>query len=59
MDPDLKGLNFINTTNDENATGSNHISQHPPAPAALEENEDIGTIASLPTKCFGSALCPD
>ena len=58
-DPDMKGLNIINTTNDENATRSNPIAQHTPALAVSEENENIGRIASLPKKCLGSALCPD
>jgi hypothetical protein len=58
-DPDMKGLNIINTTNDENATGSNPIAQHTPAPPVSEENENVGRIASLPNKCLGSALCPD
>lgn len=59
MDPDIKGLNIINTTNDQKATGSNPIAQHTPTPPVSEENENIGRIASLPNKCLGSALCPD
>ena len=58
-DPDIKGLNIINTTNDEKATGSNPIAQHTPTPPVSEENEDFGRIARLPNKCLGSALCPD
>ena len=56
---DIKGLNIINTTNDQNATGTNPIVQHTPSPPVSEENENIGRIASLPNKCLGSALCPD
>lgn len=59
MDPDIKGLNIINTTNDQKATGSNPIAQHTPSPPVSEENENIDRIASLPNKCLGSALCPD
>lgn len=59
MDPDIKGLNIINTTNDQKATGSNPIAQHTPSPPVSDENENIGRIASLPNKCLGSALCPD
>ena len=58
-DPDIKGLNIINTTNDEKATGSNPIAQYTLSPPVSEENENIGRIASLPNKCLGSALCPD
>lgn len=56
---DIKGLNIINTTNDEIATGSNPITQHTPSPPVSEENASIGRISSLPNKCLGSALCPD
>ncbi len=56
---DIKGLNIINTTNDERATGSNPIAQHTPSPPVSEENENIGRISNLPNKCLGSALCPD
>ena len=56
---DIKGLNIINTTNDERATGSNPIAQRTPLPPVSGENENIGRISSLPNKCLGSALCPD
>ena len=56
---DIKGLNIINTTNDERAAGSNPIAQYTPSPPVSEENENIGRISSLPNKCLGSALCPD
>ena len=56
---DIRGLNIINTTNDERATGSNPIAQHTPSHPVSEENENIGRISSLPNKCLGSALCPD
>ena len=56
---DIKGLNIINTTNDERATVSNPIAQYTPSPPVSEENENIGRISNLPNKCLGSALCPD
>lgn len=56
---DIKGLNIINTTNDQKANGSNPIAQLTPSPRVSEENENIGRIVSLPNKCLGSALCPD
>lgn len=56
---DIKGLNIINTTNDERATSSNPIAQYTPSPPLSEENENIGRISNLPNKCLGSALCPD
>ena len=56
---DIKGLNIINTTNDERATSSNPIAQYTLSPPVSEENENIGRISNLPNKCLGSALCPD
>ena len=56
---DIKGLNIINTTNDERATSSNPIAQYTQSPPVSEENENIGRISNLPNKCLGSALCPD
>jgi len=55
---DIKGVNIINTTNDERATGSNPIAQYTTSPP-VSEDEIIGRISSLPNKCLGSALCPD
>ena len=56
---DIKGLNMINTTNDERATSSNPIAQYTQSPPVSEDNENIGRISDLPNKCLGSALCPD
>ena len=56
---DIRGLDIINTTNDERAAGSNPIAQYTPSPPVSEENENIGRISNLPNKCLGSALCPD
>ena len=51
-------INITNSTGDEkgisgNSTGIDTETSLPP------ESEDIGSIASLPNKCLGSALCPD
>lgn len=53
---DPKGLNIINTTDDERASRSNPIAQHTPSPPISQENENIGIISTLPNKCLGSAL---
>ena len=55
---DIKGLNIINSTNNERATGSNPVAQHT-SPSPVSDDENIGRISSLPNKCLGSALCPD
>lgn len=52
------GINITNSTGDEkgisgNSTGIDTETSLPP------ESEDTGSIASLPNKCLGSALCPD
>jgi spermidine/putrescine-binding protein len=51
-----KGLNIINST------GGSDVHQPPPntqTSASLEENKNIGSIANVPNKCLGSALCQD
>jgi flagellar basal body-associated protein FliL len=53
---DTKALNLINSTSRRDA--------HQPPPntqtsAALEESKNIGSIANVPKKCLGSALCQD
>jgi len=53
---DTKGLNIINST------GGRDGHQPPPntqTSAALEEGKNIGSIANVPNKCLGSALCQD
>jgi hypothetical protein len=52
------GINITNSTGDEkgisgNSTGIDTETSLP------SETEDTGSIASLPNKCLGSALCPD
>ena len=56
---DIKGLNIINSTNDGRATSSNPIAQYTQSPPVSEDNENIGRISDLPSKCLGSALCQD
>ena len=51
-------INITNSTGDEkgisgNSTGIDTETSLPP------ESEDTGSIASLPNKCLGSALCQD
>jgi len=51
-------INITNSTDDEkgisgNSTGIDTETSLP------SESEDTGSIASLHTKCLGSALCPD
>ena len=53
---DTKELNIINST------GGRHGHQTAPntqTSAALEESKNIGSIANVPNKCLGSALCQD
>jgi hypothetical protein len=52
------GINITNSTGEEksitgNSTGIDTETSLSP------ESEDNGSIASLPNKCLGSALCPD
>ncbi|HEY7227566.1 MAG TPA: hypothetical protein VH481_05520 [Nitrososphaeraceae archaeon] len=57
--PDAKLPNIINSTNHENLINTNPIHQDTERATTLDPNENIGSIASLPNKCLGSALCPD
>ena len=53
---DTKELNIINST------GGRYGRQTAPntqTSAALEESKNIGSIANVPNKCLGSALCQD
>jgi hypothetical protein len=53
---DTKGLNIINSTDGRDGH------QTPPntqTSAALEESKNVGSIANVPNKCLGSALCQD
>ena len=53
---DMKGLNIINSTDgrDGHQTAANTQTT-----AALEESKNVGSIANVPNKCLGSALCQD
>ena len=53
---DTKGLNIINSTDgrDGHQTAANTQTS-----AALEESKNVGSIANVPNKCLGSALCQD
>lgn len=57
--PDTKVLNMINWTSDGNGTGTNATAQNTQPSSALNESEKIKSIENIPTKCLGSALCPD
>jgi hypothetical protein len=52
------GINITNSTSDGKGISENstEIDTETSLPS---ESEDIGSIASLPDKCLGSALCPD
>jgi hypothetical protein len=52
------GINITNSTGDEKGISGNstRIDTETSLPP---ESEDTGSIASLPNKCLGSALCPD
>jgi hypothetical protein len=53
---DMKVPNMIDSTSD--ASGVSPIAQNIETSTVLE-SENIGGVASVPTKCLGSALCPD
>ena len=52
------GINITNSTGDGKGISGNStkIDTETSLPS---ETEDTGSIASLPNKCLGSALCPD
>lgn len=55
-------LNVMNRTNtnitDVNGAGGNAIVPDTQTDS-LSEDDKMGNISSLPSKCLGSALCPD
>ena len=53
---DTKGPDKINSTDgrDGHQTAANMQTS-----AALEESKNVGSIANVPNKCLGSALCQD
>ena len=53
---DTKELNIINSTGGRDGYKTAPNTQ---TSAALEESKNIGSIANVPNKCLGSALCQD
>ena len=53
---DTKGLNIINSTDGRDGHQTAASTQ---TSAALEESKNVGSIANVPNKCLGSALCQD
>lgn len=56
---DTTGLNLIDSTKDRNKTDGNLTNPITQKSTAFQEGDNIGSIASVPNKCLGSALCPD
>lgn len=60
-------VTLLNTSNSNlalnNSTSTlNNISRNSTIPNSndsISEDDESGSISSLPSKCFGSALCPD
>ena len=57
-------LNMSNTNSilNNNTSTLNNMSQNSTAPNtsdSIPEDDESGSISSLPGKCLGSALCPD
>ena len=50
------GINITNSTGDGKGISGNSTGIDTETSLA---SEDAGSIASLPNKCLGSALCPD
>jgi hypothetical protein len=57
--PDTKTLYIINLTSGGNGTDANASVQTTQPSSALDESENTQSIGNMPTKCLGSALCPD
>ena len=56
---DAKVLNMLNLASDGNKTGTNSTAQNTQPHSTLSESEKVKNIEDMPTKCRGSALCPD
>ena len=52
------GINITNSTSDGKGI-SGYSTEIDTETSLLSGSEDNGSIASLPDKCLGSALCPD
>jgi hypothetical protein len=58
----LLNISNSNSTLDNNSSILNNMSRNSTAPNANDsilEDDESGSISSLPGKCLGSALCPD
>jgi hypothetical protein len=58
----LLNLSNSNSTLNNNTLILNNISRNSTAPNvndSIAEDDESGSISSLPGKCLGSALCPD
>jgi len=53
---DTKELNIINS---KGGRDGHQTALNMQTSAALEESKNIGSIANVPNKCLGSALCQD
>jgi len=50
---------IVNLTNGGNGTGAIASAQITQPFSALNESENTDSIGNMPSKCLGSALCPD
>lgn len=57
--PDTRILNMINSTDHGNGTGTHAFAQDAKPASALNKSWSDENIIKFPTKCRGSALCPD
>ena len=53
------GLDMINITGVGSKTNTSLELSNKQFSEAIEGGDNVGRIASIPKKCFGSALCPD
>jgi len=53
------GLDMINITGVGSKTNTSVELSNKQFSEAIEGGDNVGRIASIPKKCFGSALCPD
>ena len=52
-------LDMINITSVGSKTNTSVELSNKQISEAIEGGDNVGRIASIPKKCFGSALCPD
>ena len=53
------GLDVINISSVGSKTNTSVELSNKQFSEAIEGGDNVGRIASIPKKCFGSALCPD